>query len=53
MSLKDAETLALKILKQVMEEKLNAVNIEIASVTKDKGFRIYSEDEVKDIIARL
>lgn len=34
MSLLDAEDLALEILKQVMEEKINTLNIEVASVTK-------------------
>jgi len=54
MSLKEAETLALSILKQVMEEKLNSANVEIAAVTtKDRKFRIYSKDELEAIIARL
>ncbi|KAI9183161.1 proteasome component pup2 [Blastocladiella emersonii ATCC 22665] len=53
MTLVEAETLALKILKQVMEEKLNSINIEVASVTPNKGFRIYAEDEVKAIMERL
>ncbi|KAL7749309.1 pre-rRNA processing protein [Sorochytrium milnesiophthora] len=44
-----AETLALKILKQVMEEKLSAINVEVASVTPTKGYRLYSEDEVMTI----
>ena len=33
MSLKDAEDLAIDILKQVMEEKINNLNVEMASVT--------------------
>ncbi|ORZ36259.1 nucleophile aminohydrolase [Catenaria anguillulae PL171] len=49
----EAETLALKILKQVMEEKLNAINVEVCSVTPEGGFRIYKEGEVKAIIDRL
>ncbi|KAJ3361123.1 proteasome component pup2 [Allomyces arbusculus] len=53
LSLVEAETLALKILKQVMEEKLNAVNVEVAAVTKAKGFHIYTEDQVKAIMERL
>ena len=53
MSLTEAETLALKILKQVMEEKLNAINVEVCSITPGGGFRIYKEEEVKAIIARL
>lgn len=50
LTLKEAEVLTLKILKQVMEEKLDSKNTQLASVTKDKGFRIYSDDEVAQII---
>ncbi|KAL1922990.1 uncharacterized protein VTP21DRAFT_9366 [Calcarisporiella thermophila] len=53
MNLSDAETLSLKVLKQVMEEKLNKSNVQLASVTKDKGFRIYAEDELQKVIERL
>lgn len=53
LTLVEAETLALKILKQVMEEKLNSVNVQLASITPEKGYRIYSEEEVKVIIDRL
>jgi 20S proteasome subunit alpha 5 len=51
MTLEEAETLALQVLKQVMEEKLNATNVEIAAVTTKTGqFRIYSREEVQAII---
>jgi len=54
LTLVEAETLALSILKQVMEEKLNATNVEIAAVTtKTKQFRIYNKEELDAIIARL
>lgn len=42
----------LKTLKQVMEEKLDAKNVQLASVTKD-GFRIYTDQEMADVVARL
>jgi 20S proteasome subunit alpha 5 len=45
--------LVLKTLKQVMEEKLDSKNVQLASVTKDKGFRIYSDEEMAEIVARL
>lgn len=45
--------LVLKTLKQVMEEKLDAKNVQLASVTKDKGFRIYTDDEMADVVGRL
>ncbi|KAI9678325.1 MAG: proteasome component pup2 [Caeruleum heppii] len=53
LTLPEAETLVLKTLKQVMEEKLDAKNVQLASVTKDKGFRIYSDEEMAEVVARL
>ena len=44
MTLEEAEKLALKVLKQVMEEKLSSSNIQLAIVTKETGFTIISED---------
>ena len=43
----------LKTLKQVMEEKLDSNNVQLASVTKDRGFRIYSDEEMSEIVGRL
>lgn len=48
-----AESLAVKVLKQVMEEKLNATNIQVSSVTKTSGFKIYSVEEVEALINRI
>ncbi|KNC76542.1 proteasome subunit alpha type-5 [Sphaeroforma arctica JP610] len=53
MTLKEAETLGLGTLKQVMEEKVTATNVEVAIVTKDKGYHVYSEEEVEAIISAL
>lgn len=53
LTLVDAETLVLKTLKQVMEEKLDSKNVQLASVTKDKGFRIYSDEEMAEVVQRL
>lgn len=53
LTLAEAETLVLKTLKQVMEEKLDSNNVQLASVTKDKGFRIYSDEEMSEIVGRL
>ncbi|OAA59556.1 proteasome component pup2 [Niveomyces insectorum RCEF 264] len=53
LSLADAETLVLKTLKQVMEEKLDEKNVQLASVTKEKGFRIYTDEEMAAVVARL
>ncbi len=53
MSMEDAETLALQTLKQVMEEKINSTNIEIAAVTKEKPFHIYSAEQVEEMLGRI
>jgi 20S proteasome subunit alpha 5 len=36
-----------------MEEKLDSKNVQLASVTKEKGFRIYSDDEMAAVVDRL
>ncbi|KAK4983295.1 proteasome component pup2 [Elasticomyces elasticus] len=53
LTLAEAEVLALKTLKQVMEEKLDAKNVQLASVTKEKGFRIYADEEMAGVVGRL
>jgi 20S proteasome subunit alpha 5 len=53
LTLSEAEQLVLKTLKQVMEEKLDAKNVQLASVTKEKGFRIYGEAEMAEVVGRL
>lgn len=54
MTLQEAETLALRTLKQVMEEKLDVTNVELAAVTVENSkFRIYDQEELKECISRL
>lgn len=66
MTLLEAQKLALTILKQVMEERLTAKNIEIATITitedliepeKQKvqsgRFHLLSEQEISDLILNL
>lgn len=53
LTLVDAETLVLKTLKQVMEEKLDSKNVQLASVTREKGFRIYTDEEMAAVVERL
>ncbi|KAK9767506.1 proteasome component pup2 [Basidiobolus ranarum] len=53
MNLQEAETLALKVLKQVMEEKLNSINVELASVIPGEKFKLYNKTELDEVIARL
>lgn len=50
MTLKEALTLALKTLKQVMEEKLDENNVQLAQVTPAKGFEILSTAALKEVI---
>ena len=45
--------MVLKTLKQVMEEKLDSKNVQLASVTREKGFRIYSDEEMESVVGRL
>jgi 20S proteasome subunit alpha 5 len=52
MTLTEAKTLALKVLKQVMEEKLSASNIQVSTVS-ESGFVILTEQQVQDIIDSL
>lgn len=53
LTLEEAELLVLKTLKQVMEEKLDSKNVQLASVTKDKGFQIYADEEMKKVVDKL
>ncbi|KAG6428808.1 hypothetical protein SASPL_106845 [Salvia splendens] len=51
LTLKEAETIALSILKQVMEEKVTANNVDIAKVSPK--YHLYSPSEVEEVISRL
>ncbi|XP_074593481.1 proteasome alpha5 subunit [Brevipalpus obovatus] len=50
MSLTGALTTLLVILKQVMEEKLNSSNVEVATITSKDGYRMFSKDEIEQAI---
>ena len=50
MTLQEAQILVLRVLKQVMEEKLDHHNVQLAQVTKEKGFQILNEVELKEVI---
>jgi len=52
LALADAEKLALSTIKQVMEEKITADNVELACVTAS-GYRIFSREEVLAIVEGL
>jgi 20S proteasome subunit alpha 5 len=53
LSLKDAQLVAVRILKEVMEEKLDPTNAQIAIVTRENGFHIFSETELETLINSL
>merc|ERR1712083_1161632 len=54
MTLAEAETLGLTVLRQVMEEKLSNLNIELAVIPVSTGrYKLYSCEELQSIINRL
>lgn len=53
MKLEEAKELAIKILKQVMEEKMTIHNIEVATVTPLKGFSLYAPNELQDTVSKI
>lgn len=50
MNLKEACKNALTILKQVMEEKLNSTNVEMATVTPENKFHVFNKEELEVVI---
>uniref|UniRef100_A0A2K6GFV7 Proteasome subunit alpha type n=1 Tax=Propithecus coquereli TaxID=379532 RepID=A0A2K6GFV7_PROCO len=50
MTLKEAIKSSLIILKQVMEEKLNATNIELATVQPGQNFHMFTKEELEEVI---
>ncbi len=54
LTLAEAAKIALQILKGVMEDKINEVNVEVAAVRVDtKKFEVYTKEQVKEIINLL
>ena len=58
MTLAEAEVHVLTILKQIMEEKLTSVNIQVASVRsgvteEQKCFTVYRKERLEEIIAQI
>jgi len=50
MTLKEATKVALTILKQVMEEKLNSTNVEVAVIDTTSPFHMFTKEEVEEAI---
>jgi len=53
MTLREAQLLTLTVLKQVMEEKLDQHNVQLAQVTPTKGFEILDEANLKAVIEAM
>jgi len=53
MTIKEACKHALTILKQVMEEKLSETNVEMATVTPTKLFRMFTKEELEAVIKEI
>ncbi len=53
MTLKEACKEALVILKQVMEEKLSSTNVEMATITREKNFVMFTKEEIEAIVAEM
>lgn len=53
LTLKEAVVKALETLKQVMEEKLSSVNVEVMTMTPKDYFYMYTKEEVEAVIADL
>jgi len=52
MGIEEATVLAVKILKQVMEDKIDATNAQVATITLSDGFKMFSEDHLALLLAR-
>jgi 20S proteasome subunit alpha 5 len=54
LTLAEAESLALSTLKQVMEEKITADNVEVSVITTaEKKFKIYNKAKLEEILSKL
>jgi 20S proteasome subunit alpha 5 len=53
LTLAEAEDLALGTLKQAMEERVTASNVDVVRVAAPAGYHLYTEEEVTALIARL
>ena len=53
LTLQEAKVLTLKVLKQVMEEKLDENNVQLALVTPKQRFMILGKEELKEVIDKV
>uniref|UniRef100_A0A7S2FHY0 Proteasome subunit alpha type n=1 Tax=Octactis speculum TaxID=3111310 RepID=A0A7S2FHY0_9STRA len=52
LTIQEAESLAIKTLKAVMEDKITSENVEVACVTSD-GYRIYPSSDINALISSI
>ncbi|KAI3383309.1 hypothetical protein SNEBB_010499 [Seison nebaliae] len=53
LTIDEAAKQSLIILKQVMEEKLNSTNVELAMITKENGIHVCTKQEIEEIMNTL
>lgn len=53
LTLTEATSLSLKVLKAVMEEKISSTNVQVAQVTAEDGYKLLSEAKLAELIAGL
>ncbi|XP_030829366.1 proteasome subunit alpha type-5 [Strongylocentrotus purpuratus] len=53
LTLKEACKESLVVLKQVMEEKLSSTNVEVATITPQNKFQMFSKEDIEAIIAEM
>lgn len=53
LTLKEACKESLVVLKQVMEEKLSSTNVEVATITPQNKFQMFSKENIEAIIAEM
>ena len=50
---RQAEDMAVEVLKGVMEDKISSSNVEVATVTKERGYHVCTQAELAVILARM
>ena len=53
MSLQDALILVVRVLEETVEDKVTSTNVELATITKENGFKFLSKDQVQELITKV
>lgn len=51
MTLRQVAVLLMRVLAETMEDKASTTNVELARVTPGEGYRMYSKEELEELIA--